>query len=68
MLLPLLSGAFCFWVGYEVIRQSGAASSASVLVAMARGVPLIVIARRTTHGDFFRRRAVAYDSIEAPRD
>jgi len=51
-----------------VIRQSGAASSASVLVAMARGVPLIVIARRTTHGDFFRRRAVAYDSIEAPRD
>ena len=42
VLLPLLSGAFCFWVGYEVIRQSGAASSASVLVAMASGVPLIV--------------------------
>jgi hypothetical protein len=64
VLLPFLSGAFCFWVGYQVIKQSGAAASASVLVAMALGVPLIFVARLTTHSDFFRRPAIAYDSIE----
>jgi hypothetical protein len=54
-------------VGYEVIKQSGAAASASVLVAMALGVPLIFAARHATHGDFFHRPAVAYDSIEPPQ-
>jgi hypothetical protein len=68
VLLPFLSGAFCFWVGYEVIKQSGAAASASVLVAMALGVPLIVVARRATHGDFFHRPAIAYNSIEPSPD
>jgi amino acid transporter len=63
VLLPFLSGGFCFWVGYEVIKQSGASASASVLVTMALGVPLVFIARRTTHGEFFRHRAVAYDTI-----
>lgn len=67
VLLPFLSGAFCFWVGYEVIKQSGAAASASVLVAMALGVPLIVVARRTTRSDFFHRRAIAFDSMEPDR-
>jgi len=64
VLLPFLSGAFCFWVGYEVIKQSGTAASASVLVAMALGVPLIFVARLTTHSDFFRRGTIAYHSIE----
>ncbi len=66
VLLPFLSGAFCFWVGYEVIRQSGAAASASVLVAMALGVPLIFLARHATHSDFFHRGTIAYHSIEPP--
>ena len=64
VLLPFLSGIFCFWVGYEVIKQSGAAASASVLVTMALGVPLIFIARYATHSDFFHCPAIAYDSIE----
>jgi amino acid transporter len=63
VLLPFLSGCFCFWVGYQVIRQSTAGASASVLVAMALGVPLIFVARLTTRGDFFHRPAIAYDSI-----
>ncbi len=64
VLLPFLSGIFCFWVGYEVIKQSGAAASASVLVTMALGVPLIFVARYATHSDFFHCPAIAYDSIE----
>ncbi len=64
VLLPFLSGIFCFWVGYEVIKQSDAAASASVLVAMALGVPLVFVARYATHSDFFRRGTIAYDSIE----
>jgi hypothetical protein len=62
-LLPLLSGLFCFWVGYEVIRQSSTTASASVLVALGLGVPLVIAARLATHSDFFHRPAVAYDSI-----
>jgi amino acid transporter len=63
VLLPFLSGLFCFWVGYEVLRQAGASAS-GVLVAMALGIPLILIERRITHGDFFRRPTIAYDTIE----
>jgi hypothetical protein len=66
VLLPFLSGAFCFWVGYEVIKQSGAAASASVLVTMTLGVPLIFLARYYTRSDFFRG-TIAYDSIEPSR-
>jgi len=63
VLLPFLSAGFCFWVGYEVIKQSGFGASASVLVALVLGAPLVFIARRTTRSDFFQRRTVAYDSI-----
>jgi amino acid transporter len=64
VLLPFLSGAFCFWVGYEVIRSSGLSGSAPILVAMALGVPLVFVHRRATRSDFFRRPTVAFDSID----
>jgi len=67
VLLPFLSGAFCFWVGYEVIKQSGAAASASVLVTMTLGVPLIFLARYYTRSGFFHRGTIAYDSSEPSR-
>jgi len=64
VLLPFFSGVFCFWVGYEVIQQSGLRASAPVLVAFVLGVPLVFVHRRFTQSDFFHRPAVAYDSIE----
>jgi amino acid transporter len=64
VLLPFLAGLFCFWVGYEVIKQSGLAASADVLVVLALGVPLVWVARRYSRGEFFKQRPVAYASIE----
>jgi len=64
VLLPLLAGLFCFWVGYEVVHQSGLAASADVLVVLALGIPLVWAAQRFSRGDFFRQRPVAYTSIE----
>ena len=68
VLLPFLSGAFCFWVGYQVIRQSGLSGSAPILVAMVLGVPLVFVHQWRTHSDFFRRPAVAFDSIGVSAD
>ena len=64
VLMPLLSGGFCFWVGDRVIAQSGWSASAPVLVAMLLGVPLVLVAQRLTHTDFFHRPAIAYESVE----
>ena len=62
VLLPFLSGAFCFWVGDRVIAQSGLSAAAPVLVALALGVPLVLLAQRLTRSDFFERPAVVYDT------
>ena len=64
ILLPFLAGLFCFWVGYEVIKQSGLAASADVLVVLALGIPLVWGAQRFSRGDFFKQRPIAYASIE----
>jgi len=63
IVLPFLAGLFCFWVGYEVIKQSGLSASAPVLVAYAIGVPLVIVARQTSTSQFFQQRPIAYDSI-----
>jgi hypothetical protein len=68
VLLPFLSGAFCFWVGYEVIHQSGLSASAPILVAMVLGVPLVFVHQWATSSDFFRRPVVAFDTIGASED
>ena len=34
-----------------------------VIVTMALGVPLVILARFTTKGDFFKTKMVAYDEI-----
>jgi amino acid transporter len=67
ILLPLLAGAFLLWVGWLVCIaggwQSGLADAAPVLIAFALGIPLTLIVRATTKGDFFRVRPEAYTDI-----
>jgi hypothetical protein len=65
IILPFLAGAFCFWVGYQVVRQSGLTGSAPVLAAFALGIPLTFVARLRNDGVFFKQRPIAYQSIEA---
>ncbi|MGO8870764.1 MAG: APC family permease [Acidimicrobiales bacterium] len=62
-LFPFVGGAFCFWVGYEVIVQSGLSASAPVLVTLVLGIPLMIIARLRSKSAFFKQRPVAYTSI-----
>lgn len=63
VLLPLLSGVFCFWLGYQMVNQSGLGASAPVLVVLLLGIPLVILARRGSTSAFFAQRPIAYDSI-----
>jgi len=64
VLLPFLGGVFLLWVGYEVIKQSGLNASAPVLITMGLGIPLVIIAKIFTKGDFFKQPLVAYTEID----
>jgi hypothetical protein len=55
---------FLLWVGYEVIKQSGLNASAPVLITMGLGIPLVIIAKIFTKGDFFKQPLVAYTEID----
>ncbi|HXY44569.1 MAG TPA: APC family permease [Acidimicrobiales bacterium] len=63
-LAPFLGGAFCFWVGYEVIVQSGLKASAPVLVDLVLGIPLVIVARVRNTTAFFKQHPIAYTSID----
>jgi amino acid transporter len=61
--LPLVGGLFLLWVGYQVIKQAGWGPSAPVLITFGLGVPLVIVARVFTKGDFFKTKPVAYTEI-----
>jgi hypothetical protein len=63
-LLPFFAGCFLFWVGYEVVKQSGLGASAPVGVGFALGVPLVIVTRLTTKSDFFKQHPMVYGSID----
>jgi len=63
VLLPFVGGVFLLWVGYQVVKQSGWSASAPVIYTMIAGIPLVVIARFTTKGDFFKQPTIAYTEI-----
>lgn len=62
-ILPLLSGLFLFWVGYQVIAQGqqsgGWGSVLPVLVSFAIGIPLTVVAWLVNR-QYFAYRPQAY--------
>lgn len=60
---PLLSGIFLLCVGFWVIKTAGWAGLPDIII-LAGGIPLVLIARFTTKGDFFKVKPIAYSSIE----
>lgn len=61
-LLPLLAGIFLFWVGYQVVIQSGIGFSMPILITFGLGIPLVLLARLLSKSDFFHRPTVSYQS------
>lgn len=59
-ILPLVSGVFLFWVGYQVVVQAGVGPSMPILVTFILGVPLVLLARILSHSDFFHKPSVVY--------
>jgi len=64
IILPVASGGFLLYVGYEVITTNGWGSAVWDLVVLGMGIPLVIVARLTTKGDFFKTKTIAYDSID----
>jgi amino acid transporter len=63
ILLPLLGGIVLLLVGADVIKTGGWSGSYADIITLALGVPLVILARFTTKGDFFKQKAVAYTEI-----
>jgi amino acid transporter len=62
ILFPLVGGAVLMFVLVKVIIVAGM-SSLPDIIALGLGVPLVVVARFTTPGDFFKTKPVAYTEI-----
>jgi len=63
VLLPFLSGlVLLFIVGW--IIQSDWKTALPDIVILGGGIPLVIVARFTTKGDFFKTKTIAYASIE----
>jgi amino acid transporter len=63
-LLPLASGIVLLFVGYKVVDSSGFGAGVPILITFALGIPLVIVARLVTKGDFFKTKVVAFDTIE----
>jgi amino acid transporter len=63
VLFPFLGGVVLLFVLVKVILGAGK-SGLPVIIAMALGIPLVILARFTTKGDFFKTKMVAYEEID----
>jgi amino acid transporter len=63
ILLPFVGGVVLLLVGYQVIKTSGWSGAGADIITLALGVPLVIIARFTTKGDFFKTKPTAYSEI-----
>jgi amino acid transporter len=63
ILLPLLGGVVLLGVGAWVIKTSGWSGAGADIITLALGVPLVILARYTTKGDFFKQKPIAYTEI-----
>jgi amino acid transporter len=63
ILLPFLGGVALLGVGAWVIKTAGWSGAGADIITLAVGVPLVILARLTTKGDFFKQKPVAYTEI-----
>ena len=63
VLFPLVGGIALLAVGAWVIKTAGWTGAGADIITLALGVPLVIIARLTTKGDFFKQRPIAYTEI-----
>ena len=62
VLFPLLGGAVLIFVLVKVIIGAGM-SGLPVIITMVLGIPLVILARFTSKGDFFKTKMIAYTEI-----
>ncbi len=63
ILLPFVGGVVLLLVGYQVIKTAGWSGAGADIITLVLGVPLVIIARLTTKGDFFKQKPVTYTEI-----
>jgi amino acid transporter len=63
ILLPLMGGIVLLLVGADVIKTGGWSGSYADIITLLLGIPLVILARFTTKGDFFKQKPVAYTEI-----
>ena len=63
ILFPFLGGVVLLFVGYKVIQTSGWSGANADIITLALGVPLVLVARFSTKGPFFKTKIVSYDEI-----
>jgi len=63
ILFPLLGGLVLLAVGAKVIIDAGWSGAYPDIITLLLGIPLVIIARFTTKGDFFKQKPIAYTEI-----
>ncbi len=63
IVFPLVGGVVLLGVGYQVIKTSGWSGAGADIITLLLGIPLVIIARLTTKGDFFKVKPIAYTEI-----
>ena len=63
ILLPLVGGIVLLLVMADVIKTGGWSGSYADIIALLMGIPLVILARLTTKGGFFKVKPIAYTEI-----
>jgi MFS family permease len=63
VLFPLVGGIVLLLVGAKVIEEAGWSGAYPDIITLLLGIPLVVVAKFTTKGPFFKQKPIAYDEI-----
>ena len=63
VLMPLLSGFVLLFVGFWIMKTDVNYAMPDIII-LGAGIPLTIIARLTSKGDFFKTKTIAYTSID----